>query len=176
MLLSQRVVQTRAPSYVCSRYSHSVHVIGDWMMLVCQGLLLQIWPKGAVWRSAWMLSTVGFDQLYYIHIYIHCSAHKVIDNTNKMDSMYTHTVHWIHKLKMYSLSAKCHLSLLYTSSLLYPGLSCCTPSARHSFCSALLGDSDQSTTMALIGGEGNCFSVVTHHNPHPITVDLKPVL
>uniref|UniRef100_A0A8K9VGJ4 Uncharacterized protein n=1 Tax=Oncorhynchus mykiss TaxID=8022 RepID=A0A8K9VGJ4_ONCMY len=92
-------------------YSHSVHVIGDWMMLVCQGLL-----------------------------------------------------------------AKCHLSLLYTSSLLYPGLSCCTPSARHSFCSALLGDSDQSTTMALIGGEGNCFSVVTHHNPHPISVDLKPVL
>ncbi|CDQ76681.1 unnamed protein product [Oncorhynchus mykiss] len=72
--------------------------------------------------------------------------------------------------------AKCHLSLLYTSSLLYPGLSCCTPSARHSFCSALLGDSDQSTTMALIGGEGNCFSVVTHHNPHPISVDLKPVL
>uniref|UniRef100_A0A673XWN6 Leucine carboxyl methyltransferase 2 n=1 Tax=Salmo trutta TaxID=8032 RepID=A0A673XWN6_SALTR len=51
-----------------------------------------------------------------------------------------------------------------------------TPSARHSFCSTLLGDSDQSTTMALIGGEGNWFSVVTHHNLHPITVDLKPVL
>ncbi|KAL0963953.1 hypothetical protein UPYG_G00315730 [Umbra pygmaea] len=46
----------------------------------------------------------------------------------------------------------------------------------HSFCSELLEDADGSTTLALIGGGGNCFSFGTHHNPRPVTVDLKHVL
>lgn len=31
-------------------------------------------------------------------------------------------------------------------------------------------------TLALIGGGGNCFSFGTHHNPCPVTVDLRPAL
>uniref|UniRef100_A0A3P8ZJF8 tRNA wybutosine-synthesizing protein 4 n=1 Tax=Esox lucius TaxID=8010 RepID=A0A3P8ZJF8_ESOLU len=50
------------------------------------------------------------------------------------------------------------------------------PLMLHCFCSELLDDSDGSTTVALIGGGGNCFSFGTHHNPGPVTVDLKDVL
>ncbi|CAB1328620.1 unnamed protein product [Coregonus sp. 'balchen'] len=110
VLLNQRVVLTRAPSSILSRYSQCAHVISDRLMLV-----------GGVW-----LQDSGMPGV------------SVTDLTTGGNS----AVPW--------------------------------PLMLHSFCSELLGDSDRSTTMALIGGGGNCFSVGTHHNPHPITVDLKP--
>ncbi|KAJ8012659.1 hypothetical protein DPEC_G00045190 [Dallia pectoralis] len=50
------------------------------------------------------------------------------------------------------------------------------PLMLHCFCSELLEDSNGSTTVALIGGGGNCFSFGTHHNLCPVIVDLKDVL
>ncbi|XP_066542635.1 tRNA wybutosine-synthesizing protein 4 [Hoplias malabaricus] len=47
------------------------------------------------------------------------------------------------------------------------------PLMLHSFCSELLDS--EGAELVLLGGGGNCFSFGTHLNPHPVTLDLRPL-
>ncbi|KAM9342949.1 LOW QUALITY PROTEIN: tRNA wybutosine-synthesizing protein 4 [Pholidichthys leucotaenia] len=48
------------------------------------------------------------------------------------------------------------------------------PLMLHSFCSEMTAGEEPE--LLLIGGGGNCFSFGTHLNPHPVSVDLRPLL